>query len=115
MQIFHITTEPVWRDAQVAGSYEQSTVSSTLAEVGYIHASTAEQVQRTASMFYRDVPDPLVVLVLDTDSVEQAGTEVKFEQASNGAFFPHIYGPIRPAWVTAARPAHFSAEGALIY
>lgn len=59
--------------------------------MGFIHASTAEQVVPVANMFYKDVPD-LVVLVIDADRVRPG---VRYEQVPEvGQPFPHIYGPL---------------------
>ena len=60
MQLLHIATAPDWADAVAAGEYRVSTLGVTLEQEGFIHASTPEQVQPTASRFYAAVTDPLV-------------------------------------------------------
>lgn len=68
-----------------------STRDRTLAEEGFIHASTAELVAPVANMFYKGVPG-LVVLVIDVGRVEPS---VRYERVPEfGQPFPHIYGPL---------------------
>lgn len=99
MQIFHLALETDWASASKAGTYTVSTRGATLAKVGFIHCSTAEQVDGVAQNFYADVLDDLVVLELDDAVVRAAGTDVRYEDPGNGDLYPHIYGPIDPAWV----------------
>jgi uncharacterized protein (DUF952 family) len=89
--IFHITTASDWAQAQAAGEYTTSTRGKTLAEQGFIHGSTAEQVAPVANMIYKGLTD-LLVLVIDTDRVQP---EVRFERVPGWDDpFPHIYGPL---------------------
>src|SRR5207245_71648 len=67
-----------------------STRGRTLAEEGFIHASTATQVPVVADAYYRDAPD-LVLLVIDTERVRP---ELRYEQVPGQPDpYPHIYGP----------------------
>jgi uncharacterized protein (DUF952 family) len=66
--IYHIALAADWERAQRDGPYAISTRGRSLAEEGFIHASTAEQVVQVADAFYRDAPD-LVLLVIDTERV----------------------------------------------
>lgn len=101
--ILHITSRIDWADAQARGAY----VTPGLATEGFIHCSTAKQVSHVANAFYRGRND-LVVLVID-DSKLQA--ELKWEAPAGAPapgisetdLFPHIFGPINLAAVTAAR------------
>lgn len=95
MRIFHIARAVDWEQARRSGSYTVSTYGRTLDEVGYIHASRREQVRGVFEQFYRDVPDRLVLLAIDTDLLtspwveEPVGTDV----------FPHIHGPLNTSAV----------------
>jgi uncharacterized protein (DUF952 family) len=111
MEILHLTRLSDWEAAIEAGSYELSTRGSTLQQVGFIHASTRDQLPATAELFFRDLSDDLVVLVMDDTHLRSAGSDVRFEDAGNGELFPHIYGPIDPQWVTAVLPSHFDSAG----
>lgn len=33
------------------------------------------------------------------------------EDGGDGTLYPHVYGPIDPAWVTEVRPARFDESG----
>jgi uncharacterized protein (DUF952 family) len=97
-RIYHATTRAEWDEARVAGSYTRSTKGRSLAEVGYIHASTATQLPRIAALLYGD-GDDVVVLVIDPARV---GARVVFEQLEGSdEEFPHIYGPLPVAAVEA--------------
>jgi glutathione S-transferase len=74
-----------------AGEYRVSTRGRSLDEVGFIHASTAAQVEQVANRAYPDAES--VVLVIDP---ERLRSEVRYERGEPGSaeLFPHIYGPI---------------------
>ncbi len=92
MRIFHLATHEAWTSALAAGTYTVSTLGMELAEVGFIHCSQAEQVAGVYERFYRDVADPLVLLTIDTDLLQEPWRldEVDGEPLP----FPHIYGPL---------------------
>jgi uncharacterized protein (DUF952 family) len=101
-RIYHIATRDDWERARRDGEYTTSTAGKTLAEEGFIHASQAAQVAGVANMFYRDSPDDLVVLVIDTRPGTGAGALRDVPGAD--APFPHIYGPLNTDAVVDARP-----------
>lgn len=100
MQIFHIATAADWAAAQASGSYTTSTRGATLAEVGFIHASRAEQTEGVRRMFYADVTEPLVLLTIDTDRLDVPWRE----DAVGDDTFPHVYGPLATDAVVDVRP-----------
>ncbi len=117
MTIYHIAARSSWDAAVATGEYRVSTLEQSLDEVGFIHASFADQIARTADRFYRPAAEAgvrLCVLVIDEDSVRAAGTEIR-EEAANGQRFPHIYGPLATDCVTEVREAAFGADGAFRY
>ncbi len=100
--IYHIASAADWARAVRDGQYATSTRGRTLAEEGFIHASTAAQVAPVANAFYRDDPGPLVLLVIDPDL---AGPEIRYEHVPGQAEpYPHIYGPLNAGAVVEARP-----------
>jgi uncharacterized protein (DUF952 family) len=103
VQIVHVTRASDWANAELAGEYRMSTLGKTLDEVGFIHASTPDQVAATAARVYGASTDDLVVLVMDDENIRAAGTEVIYEDGGNGELYPHIYGPIRLDWVSEVR------------
>jgi uncharacterized protein (DUF952 family) len=112
-QIVHLATLADWEAAQAAGEYRVSTLGATIDEVGFIHASTPEQVHATAERFYAHVTEPLVVLVLDEDTLVAGGVPVVREDGGGGELFPHLYAALPVDLVAEVRPASFDAEGRL--
>lgn len=99
--IFHLALPPDWAAAFESGEYTTSTRGQTLADVGFIHASTQAQMEATANRFYADV-DELVVLTIDPLRVE---VPIVWEPPAPGVdeLFPHIYGPLPIAAVVLNR------------
>ena len=106
--IYHIATAPDWEQACRDGHYAISTRGRTLAEQGFIHASTAGQVAPVANMIYKGLPD-LLVLIIDTDRVDP---EIRWEAVPGGdGPFPHIYGPLNADAVIGTRPLDPGPDG----
>jgi uncharacterized protein (DUF952 family) len=101
--IFHITTGGEWGDALEAGRY----TAPSLADEGFIHTSTIEQVPGTARRYYTEVPD-LVMLVIDPDRV---AAEIRWEESRPGEVYPHIYGELEPAAVLRVVPFGPGSDG----
>ncbi len=80
-----------------------STLGATLEEVGFIHGSFREQVERIGSFLYATVSEPVIVLEIDT---ERLSVPVRAENLEGGSeIFPHIYGPLQIDAVVATFPA----------
>jgi uncharacterized protein (DUF952 family) len=108
MLIYHITPASTWEQARRDGQYTMSTLDKTLAEEGFIHASTAAQVAQTANKFYQGVPD-LLILSIDVGRVRP---EIRWEQVpSSDDPFPHIYGPLNVDAVVRTAPLVPGAAG----
>ena len=113
--IYHIAMAGDWAQAQADGEYTVSTRGLTLAEQGFIHASTAAQVAPVANMFYQGLPG-LLVLVIDPDRLR---SEVRLEAVAGwDKPLPHIYGPLNVDAVVQTKPlvpgpdGHFSFDPA---
>lgn len=116
MEIYHLTHAADWDAAQIVDSYEVSTRGANVHQMGFIHCSTATQLPLVARNVYGSDPAPLVVLVMDDKTIRAAGTEVRYEEGGDAGYdelYPHVYGPIDPAWVTGVRPAAFDDSGTL--
>ncbi|MBV2353207.1 DUF952 domain-containing protein [Streptomyces sp. J2-1] len=98
--ILHLTERAHWEAARAAGSYERSTRGRTLAEEGFIHFSTRDQLPRVAAFLYgADGPHDLVVLVVDPNVLT---APLKWEvMPPHGEEFPHLYGPLPVSAVVA--------------
>ncbi len=92
--IYHITTKGEWQEAQAKNGYRPANLSNE----GFIHCSTAKQIESVANTYFRG-QNGLVVLVIDEGKLM---AEVRWE-APSGPFapanipsglFPHIYGEL---------------------
>lgn len=86
--IYHMCREPIWREALERGEYRGSALDL---QDGFIHFSTAEQVEKTASLYLSGIED-LVLLKVPVDRVADA---LKWEKSRDGALFPHLYRPLK--------------------
>ena len=92
--IYHLAEQAHWQQALSRRHlHAQSTRGRTLAEEGFIHASSAEQWPVVRSRFYADVAEPLVLLHIDESRL---GSPVVHEvgDPATGETFPHVYGPV---------------------
>lgn len=86
------STSGLWDEAQKMGEYRQSTINSTLDEVGFIHATSPDQTITVLNRHFTDRND-ILCLVVDLNKVK---SEVKFEGplSGKGGLYPHIYGAL---------------------
>ena len=93
--IYKICTTAEWAEAERNGSFDGSAVD--VAD-GFIHFSTAAQVQETARKHFAGEAD-LVLVAVDAEAL---GPGLKWEPSRGGDLFPHLYGPLPVAaarWV----------------
>jgi uncharacterized protein (DUF952 family) len=76
---------------------------------GYIHLSTAEQLQETLDKHFADQED-LWLAAVDLDALCDT---VKWEPSRGGQLFPHIYGPLPLDAVVAYSELHYEPDGSL--
>ena len=93
--VFHIAEPADWPP-----SGDEYTAPS-LATEGFIHCSTAEQLDGVAEAFYAGRTD---VTVLTIDERAVADTLVYEDLYDHGDEFPHVYGPIPVSAVLESRP-----------
>ncbi len=85
--IYHITTKKKWDEALLKGFYE----TDTLAEEGFIHCSTIDQVKGVLERYYVGITE-LVMLKIEKEKVERP---LIFELAGSiNEVFPHIHGAL---------------------
>jgi uncharacterized protein (DUF952 family)/GNAT superfamily N-acetyltransferase len=95
--ILHIARDRQWSDGQAHGEYR----GDTLDVEGFIHCSTGRQVRTPWRALFAQERG-LVLLLVDESRL---GVPVRYESAHPGEdAFPHVYGPIPTAAVTAAEP-----------
>ncbi|MCT0226008.1 DUF952 domain-containing protein [Synechococcus sp. CS-1328] len=93
--IYHLALESDWQPAKRQGFYDRSTRAASLADVGFIHCCTAEQLEGVRQRFYADLadqPGTLRLLVIDPQRLK---AEVRWELVPEvGEVFPHVMGVI---------------------
>lgn len=90
-RLYHLALPGDWAAATEAGAYRVSTRGATVDEVGFVHCSFAHQLAATATRFYADLDE---VLVLEVDPTRLTD-EVRVEDLhGTGEAFPHLYGPL---------------------
>ncbi len=102
--IFKVCEASAWADAKRVGAYTGSTDDI---RDGYIHFSTAVQVEGTLAKYFAGRSD----LVLLAIPVPALGAALRFEPSRGGALFPHLYGPLPVAAVAWDRPLALGADG----
>jgi beta-hydroxylase len=94
---YKILTAEQWGAWQRTGAFAGSPVDQA---DGFIHLSTAEQVQGTLERHFAGQRE----LVLAEVELSVLGSSVKWEPSRGGALFPHVYGQIPIEAVRASRP-----------
>ena len=84
MPYYKILRAPEWVDFAAKGRFAGSPVDL---RDGYVHLSTAEQVQETAERHFAG-EEGLVLLTLDRTRLDPS---LKWEPSRGGALFPHLY------------------------
>jgi uncharacterized protein (DUF952 family) len=94
---YKILTAAQWAQFSADGVFRGAPVD--LAD-GYIHLSTAQQLDETLSKHFAGQSD-LVILSVD---LAQLGDAVRWEVSRGGALFPHIYADLPLTAVKIDRP-----------
>ena len=76
---------------------------------GYIHLSSAAQLQETIDKHFAGQQD-LWLVAVDLDAVAEA---VKWEPSRGGQLFPHLYGPLSLDAVIAYSELQYEPDGSL--
>lgn len=107
--IYKILTQEQWALIQKNGLNYQNG-SELDQKDGYLHLSTATQVERVARKYFASLENG-IILQIDYSKVEDL---VKWEPNSSGELFPHIYGNASMDAVAKAsffKPDDFDYEG----
>ena len=97
MRIYKVLPRAEWEAARVAGVFTGSAVD--VAD-GFIHFSTAGQLDETLRRHFAGQADLLLVGVESSD----LGGDLKWEPSRGGALFPHLYGPMPVAAAVSIEP-----------
>lgn len=85
--IYKIAPAELWHHAEQTGTFTGAPID--IAD-GFIHFSSADQVQETASKHFRRQPG-LSLAAIDATAL---GDALHWEPSRGGALFPHLYGPM---------------------
>ena len=97
--LLHVALAFDWEAAQLTGTYPIPAGPGG-EPAPFIHLCNPEQLAGVLDRFFAEEAEPLVLLEVDA-----AGLDVRLEAAADGAgLFPHLYGPLPVAAVTAVRP-----------
>ena len=97
--LYHLALTDEWQQAKRQGSYERSTRGRSLQEEGFIHLSSAHQLDATYKRFYSDLGQ---VVLLTIDPNQLPVNQLKHEPIPSGETFPHLYAPLPLTAVLAA-------------
>jgi uncharacterized protein (DUF952 family) len=108
VMIFKICSRALWTAAEQQGRFTGAPVD--LAD-GFIHFSTAQQVRETARRHFAGKGD-LVLVAVDPQAL---GERLRFEPSRGGALFPHLYGDLVLAAVSAVAELPLDADGGHLF
>lgn len=94
---FKILTAAQWADFERDQIFHGSEVDRA---DGYIHLSTAAQLQETLDKHYAG-QSPLMIATVDLAAL---GNRVRWESSRGGQLFPHLYGPLPMAVISTSEP-----------
>jgi len=101
--LLHICQRSAWNTAQAVDIYR----AGSLDIEGFIHCSVPDQIADTANLHFAGQTD-LVLLLIDPDKLT---APIKYEDAGNGQFFPHLYGPLNVDAVIEVRDFSTTSTG----
>jgi uncharacterized protein (DUF952 family) len=102
--IYKILPAAQWSAALGTGRFDGAGIDLV---DGYIHFSTAAQVEATARLHFAG-QDGLVLVALDAERVSAI---LKWEPSRGGELFPHVYGSIDPSLAHWVKPLPWVGAG----
>src|ERR1700733_3129782 len=103
-KIYKICPASAWREAERQGVFRGSPVDVS---DGYIHFSTASQVEETARKHFAGQTG-LFLVAIDADVL---GDALRWEPSRNDELFPHLYGDLDLGAVTAILDLRARSDG----
>lgn len=103
-RIYKIVSAREWRAAEAAGVFLGAAIDLT---DGFIHFSSADQVEETAAKHFAGQTDLLLVSI----DAHRLGDALKWEVSRGGALFPHLYAPLSLDAVARVDPLPLGQDG----
>jgi len=88
-KVYKVLSKTEWHKAINEGIFKGAAIDL---QDGYIHLSTAEQVEETVEKHFKGQSN-LLLISFDT---EKLGDALKWEQSRNDDLFPHLYANLQP-------------------
>lgn len=104
MLVYKILRDAEWRDLEAGGESAGAPVDL---RDGFIHLSTAAQVEATAARHFA-AEDGLWLLAFEAADLGEA---LRWEPSRGGQLFPHLYAPLRRADARWVRPLPLTHAG----
>ncbi|MFO1184807.1 MAG: DUF952 domain-containing protein [Bauldia sp.] len=104
MRIFKICRAAEWADAERTGTFPGSPDDR---RDGFIHFSTAGQLQETVSKHFAGQSDLVIVAFEDI----ALGKALRWEPARGGRLFPHLYAPLASTVAIWVKALPLAADG----
>jgi uncharacterized protein (DUF952 family) len=102
--IFKIVPAEEWKAAEQAGVYHGSAHDKA---DGFLHFSTATQLEETLRLYYADAG----AIVIAAVSASELGSALKYEySAARGENFPHLYASLQMSAVAGTLFTHSSTR-----
>jgi uncharacterized protein (DUF952 family) len=103
-KIYKICPASAWREAERQGVFRGSPVDL---RDGFIHFSTASQVEETARKHFSGQTG-LFLIAIDADAL---GDALRWECSRNDELFPHLYGELDLGAVAGVLSMHARSDG----
>jgi uncharacterized protein (DUF952 family) len=95
MLFYHTTTPEQWAQYENEAFY----AAPSLYTEGFIHASFAEQLDKTLELHFKGI-EKVWILTIDSELLT---SKLVVEASRNGEAFPHIYGVINKLAIVTAQ------------
>ncbi len=95
--VYKVLSQSEWSEAERDGFFRGSEVDR---RDGFIHLSSAQQLEKTVSLWFADRDD----LMLAAIEEEHLADALKWEPSRGGAMFPHYYGSLPIEHLAWAKP-----------
>ncbi|MDA0657190.1 MAG: DUF952 domain-containing protein [Proteobacteria bacterium] len=102
--IYHLARKADWVAAEQTGAYHGG---ATDKRDGFIHFSTAAEIEISAGLYCKGMTD-LLLIAVESASL---GPVLRWENSRDGKSFPHVYGAIRREHVVSTSPLPLGADG----
>ena len=106
MIIYKVCSKAVWEEIRQLTLWNGS--SHDLRD-GFIHFSTASQLDGTVRKHYAGQTD-LMLLAIDAETL---GVALKWEPSRGGDLFPHLYGPLPISTIESVQDLTVSTDGTI--